>query len=523
VPYGNLNLGNVAAALRMTGADPSWLEEREREEQLAAMQRRPDVPSDTNRALEMLGSGYRVPEPAQRELPPNPYEEPPRPPRVSEQPFNPNAGTRHLRNEYTAGQNEALDLKGRQGEIASQGFDAQAAAAGEMEQQRREGFSRVQQRVDENRTQQRAYEAQAHERFNRISQLVDAPPDQSRGKVLRIIGAVLSATDRGAAVGRGLQMLGQSMAGDVQGWAQQIEAQKMAQGSALAMAAHEQGDSEHELKTEQALADMGFGVYSASLERIKAEAASQEAVRVADELQNGLRQKYVEHQLDINARSAAAGAQRQRSQADDVLYNMPLEALATAIAEGKAGKHGQEIYMQRAKNSQDVREGEAKIANLTAESKAKLTEAQDKRDVLVQGAKSAYDRLLPLEGKFNRGATKETWLPDLMRSEQTLQQRADIKNIGMAVLRAESGASIPDHEIEAKYEALPVNSGDPEVRAQGLKDLLTAFEALDVRSRIPQGGEDARERADRVVQRTRDRYVKPPAAPNLASRGSGGR
>jgi hypothetical protein len=374
VAYGNVNLGNVAQALRLSGYESSWLDDEQRRRLLESTPQAPAVLPDTNRALAALGANYRVPEPEHRELPPNPSEEP-APPPVSERSFNPNVGTPQLMREQTAGQNEALDLKQRQGDIASESFDRQAQAAGEFEQRSREGLNRAQQRVDENRQQQRVYEQQAHQRFQRISELVDNPPDESRGKVLRIIGAILGATDQGAAVGRGLSMLGQSMAGDVQGWARQIEAQKVAQGSALEMAQHQQADSEHELRTEKALTDMGFGVYGAALERIKAETNSQEAKRVADELQNGLRQKYVEHQLDLNARSAAASAKNQQGRADDALWNMPLDALAEAISNGTGGKRAQEIYMQRSKNSQGVREGEAKIADLTASTEKKQREA----------------------------------------------------------------------------------------------------------------------------------------------------
>ena len=95
--------------------------------------------------------------------------------------------------------------------------------------------------------------------------------------------------------------------------------------------------------------------------------------------------------------------------ADDVLERMDPDLLAQEIAAGHVGERGQAIYAKRMKRSQDLRENEAKIANLTAEGRAgpKLTEAQEKRDVLVQGAKAAYERLLPLNGDFNRGATKE--------------------------------------------------------------------------------------------------------------------
>lgn len=510
------NPAQVAQALRMSGtADPRLLEQLQQQQQAAPPPDAQPVPPEVDRALETLGSSYRVPrseEPAQpppesmrdrdAAIPSNPYPE-----AVSNRDYDPHASTRQLQSERVDAQNEALDLKGRQGEIASEGLTQQAAAAGELEQRNRQGMQATQQRVDTNRNDRAALEAQANERLQRITQLVDqGPPKPSTmSKIMGIIGTVLSAAgpnDRAQAMGRGVAMLGQSMQGDSSAWQQEIAGNQAVHSQLLAAAKNEGDDSESNVTVEKGMQDLGAGVYNAALARIQATTQSEEVKRVASEFQNDLRAKFVD--ADLKGR---AGAQKGRG--DDVLYRMPMETLAQEIANGNVGKRGQQIYQERAKDSQGVRKGEADLEHTAAQTEhlrqegangPKLTEAQEKRDVLVQGAKGAYERLLPLEGDFNRGATKETWIPDIARTQDTLQQRADIKNLGMAVLRAESGANIPDHEIAAKYEALPVNSGDPDVRAQGLSDLITAFEALDVRGRLPKSDAKARSSADRVVR-----------------------
>jgi hypothetical protein len=473
------------------------------------------VPPEVDRALETLGSSYRVPREQPAPTPPpettrerdaaipsNPYPEAP-----SERHYDPRASTKQLTSNRTDLMNEQVDLAGRKGEIDAERETQRAAAAGELEQRNRQGFEATQGRVEQNRTDRAALEAQAADRLARITQLVDqGPPKPSvMSKVMGIIGTVLSVAggnERAQAMGRGVSMLGQSMQGDSSEWKQQIAGNQAVHSQLLAAAQNEGDDSESGITVEKGLQDLGAGVYNSALERIKAESQSEEVKRAASELQNGLLMKFTEG--DLKHRAAA-----QRKRADDLLYNMGDDQLAAELAAGHGGKRGHDIYMDRAADSQKLRKGELELQHTQAQiDKArgeaaggpKLTEAQEKRDVLVQGAKGAYERLLPIEGDFNRGATKEKWLPDLVRTEETLQQRADIKNLAMAVLRAESGASIPEAEINAKYESLPVNSGDPEVRSQGLRDLVTAFEALDVRGRLPKGDGKARGRADQVVK-----------------------
>ncbi|HEX6239956.1 MAG TPA: hypothetical protein VFZ61_03645 [Polyangiales bacterium] len=366
--YGNLNLGNLAMALRMTGAEPrDELLEQLRQQQTQPQQA-PALPADTQKALEMTGGKFRVPaeEPRPQEsmrereaaIPGNPYPE-----AVSGRDFNPRASSGTLQRERTEHMNEALDLKERQGEIASEGMDRQARAAGELEQSRREGIAATRQRVEQNRTEKLQFEQQANERLARITAMVDkGPPQPGVGaKVMQIIGAVMSAAGGPeAGLGRGMAMLGQSMAGDKDGWLREIQANQSVHQQLMQAAQAQNADSSAEIGVEQGLQELNAGVYNAELERIKAETNSQEVKRVASELQNGLRSQFVD--AELQKRGTA-----QRTRGDDVLWRMPMDQLAEQIAAGNVGKHGQEIYQQRAKASQGVRKGEAELEQTAAE------------------------------------------------------------------------------------------------------------------------------------------------------------
>lgn len=296
--------------------------------------------ADTDRALEMTGSKYRLPDVEIEQGAPeaNPYRE-----TVGQREFNPKASTKQLRSELAEGQNDALDYVSEKGEIQGRGLERQADLAGDLAEQRKQGMAEAQARVDQSRQVREAMQREAYQRLDKISAMVDNPPDQSRGKVLQIIGAVMGASGKGGAIGAGLQMLGRSMAGDVQGWATEIDANRGALQSMFGAIESQEKGEEHELRMQKAYADLGFGVYEASLAQVQAEAKSEEARAVAGELRNGLRAKYAETQIEFNERQEAlrakAGAGSARSAADDKILQelaaLPEEQRSeAAIAKG---------------------------------------------------------------------------------------------------------------------------------------------------------------------------------------------
>lgn len=498
--YGGLDLGNLSAALSMTGGDPALAEELRRRQLMeeagipieqaapqqaapAAPQRAPQLPPETNRALEATGSDYRLPE--------NPYPE-----QVSQKDFNPRAPAKQRAAEYTEGQNEMLDLQTERGAIAADGAQQIADGYGQKSAALGQETASARQQVEQNRAQKDSYEAQAMARLDAMSAKMANPPKDTFQTVMNIVAAVAAMKgQQNAAVG--MQMLGKAMGGKTERWQQAIAADQAMAGELMKAAKFQNEDSESELGQAKALSALVAGEHDAALKQVEASAQAPEAQRAAQELRLGLRQKYLEHQSAIDAQAAKAGAGARNKAIEDQYWRMPLQELAAAVDAGQAGKDAQNVFNQRVKQDQEGRSREVEMEQkLAATEKLKReqtegpkpTEAQEKRDILVRQSADAFHRLsADSQGEgLNRGATKETWVPDVLRSEKTLTQRADIKALGMAVLRHESGANVPESEIKSKFEAHPVNSGDPEVRAEGLRGLLKAYRAMDSRGRLSQ-------------------------------------
>ncbi len=140
------------------------------------------------------------------------------------------------------------------------------------------------------------------------------------------------------------------------------------------------------------------------------------------------------------------------------------------------------------------------------------TEAEVKRDMIVEGGRPAYERLAKLGDKgTNWGATAAKWVPDALTDTTSLQQRADINALTGAVLRNESGASISEGDIAAMVDAHPVNSGDEKIRKAALADLMNHFKGMDTKGRTAQADADkaqaAKEKAGaRDIAQIKSRY-----------------
>lgn len=105
-------------------------------------------------------------------------------------------------------------------------------------------------------------------------------------------------------------------------------------------------------------------------------------------------------------------------------------------------------------------------------------------------------------------------VPDLLLSEETLNQQADMQAIADILLRDESGAAIGDAEAEKKKRGWGITSGDPEVRRRGLQKMLAEYDArlaaVGVQPKAPP--RPAPVRAERVVQvRAPDGSIRPVA------------
>lgn len=485
---GALDNGSIAAALRVVG-NHKLADEIEKGVQQQA------VPSPA------------APTPVQPTAPQQevaPVEQVNAPPPIEQQSFRPSAGSRQLGNEVTQGQNRALDLAsqtgsvdgkgGMGGEIKAEGLERQADLLGQLEQERKGRRENVVGRVDANRGQKDELERKMFEKLDAISAKEKNPPKDVMGMVMGIIGAAMT----GGRGGQAMQMLGHAIGSKTDQWARELESDKADVNRMKGMFDLQNDDSNNELSQEDKIATLAVGQFDAALKKVEAETDSKLVKAAAAQTRNDLRMKYAAHQMDINARRQAAGS-------NDALWKLTTEQLSGLMAQGKLGKEGQAILTEKLKREQANRAGEAEIegkiagaekaradaikaANEAGQPGAKkLTEGEAKTDAVVAGALDSYMRLgqtLAGGGEMNRGAVRETWVPDVLTSQESLQQRADVTNLVRSILRVESGSNVPESEVEGKIAALGIDSGDPEIRAQGMRQLLQGFNALDRQGRI---------------------------------------
>lgn len=362
----------------------------------------------------------------------------------------------------------------------------------------------------------KAHEADMQAKADRIFAEMEAnkqpPPESVSAKVMGVIGSILTMAGNKPGVGRGVEMLMDMIGSDKERWAMERAANSGLYQSALAGVKSDREGAVNDQEVAQRMAALEALEINDSLNGAKEAASSDHAKAYIEETQRkfmmNVRGELLtaeiekQKQLDaLAAKKAAAAKSGKEAELRDALWRMKTPVLLKMRDGGGLSELGHKVLAEKLKEENAERGAEDKHALDEAEARKKaaevgagpkLTEGQQKLDMIVQGAAPAFGRLSKIpSGDFNRGATKEGWIPDFMRGQDTLQQRADIKNLGIAVLRAESGASFNKSEIEEKFNALPVNSGDPEVRAQGLLDLLHAYKALDAQGRLnepAQGG-----------------------------------
>jgi hypothetical protein len=419
-------------------------------------------------------------------------------PTIEDKSWNPNAGGRALRGDVVAGQNRALDLAEQAGgALKAEGRERQAELLGELEGQRKSRLDTATGRVEGNRAQKDALEREMFARLDEISEREKNPPKDVMGMVMGILGAAMTAKgNQGGAMAA--NMLGQAMGSKSQQWARELESDKASVGRMRQMFDLQNDDSNNELDQEQKISTLMAGQFDAALKKVEAETDSKELKAAASQTRNNLRLQYAQHQLAVNAKKQAAVG-------SDALWKLSVEQLSQMMAQGQLGKEGQAVLTEKIKREQGQRGGEAEIeGKLASADKAradaakaaneagqpgakKLTEGEAKTDSVVAGAATAYQRLansIAKGNEVNRGAVRETWLPDVLTSQESLQQRADITNLVRSILRVESGSNVPESEVEGKIAALGIDSGDPEIRNSGMRQLLSGFQALDRQGRL---------------------------------------
>jgi hypothetical protein len=408
-----------------------------------------------------------------------------------------------------AAKNRLLDNATAQGENAS-GMHAQAAAInGEDSTSQKKRLGETDARVTKSREQSDAYAEKARAHVEEMeATLKEGPPKHTLQTVMGIIAAVVGG---GGGAGHIASAIGQHIGGaGADEWKTKISAHGELAKSFEGLSHDRDAHSESDIHQQNGLVAAQTAMYASALKQVSETAQSEgvrlDAAEARDKLLNGYaeaayQQKYAQEEA---AKKKGAGA--QRTERENEIYKA-LTAIQDpqqrAVVAGQFGKLGQTVL-------QDVQKSDANVAQLGATAASTentlanankaageaaagkpLTAEQAKTDAVVAGAVPAYQRLhqVVASGGVNRGATKETWLPDALTSQDSLRQRADQNQLLMQILRVESGSNVPEHELAGKRAALGLDSGDPDIRAQANKDLLTSFAALDRQGRLAQAGQ----------------------------------
>ncbi len=450
---------DVQAALARTGSQyqlPAQSAARDPENSYTG----PVLPEGTDRALELTGSQYRVP----------------RPPTV-----NPQAGTQALRARSAGIANEAIADELALGDVKSGTHDRRAKLYSEDAVSGQMRMDEIQQRRDASLQRKDANTQEAYKALRDMQTQIGHPPDTSKGRALQIIGTVLSMTPRGAGIGKGMSMLGQMMGDDVQAWARGIEGNDTIRKAFLEMNRHEDAGLESELQQEMHLSTIAAANTLNSLKAAEEEAGSEEAKTVARRLARGVEDAWTAHQLEARTK---LDTERGRLQEDTILLRALAQTPETdrPMVAAMYGPRGLEMLnnMNKPIAAQAELEGKRAQTEKTAVEAAegpKLSDGERKTLRLFEGIAPSVDRVREMAATRGAPHPWSSSAPDITRSEQDLEDDAATKNVTLALLRDESGAALPPGEQAEKIGGWGVNSGDPQVRKNGLKLMLAEYDA----------------------------------------------
>lgn len=394
--FGNVNLGNLATALSMTGGNPSLADQLK----LEAAQQQPapapasPIPPATNQALEATGSAYRVPEAA----PPATPEPAPSAPAPAEpaQPapytgtkaggVNPNAGVNELKGRVAGNVGTGQALETELGDTRARGQTQSAEVLRADAAEGRAGIDEVKGRRGEAMKRKDANREGAYHELEDLRTAMGHPPDVSKGKWLALIGGAIGASGKGGPLGAVLQGMGQMQMGELERWQQ-----GMAGNEKIAKMLTEMNDSEDkgtdsELNQQSKLNAMVTANSLNALGAIEHETKSDEVRNLAQQASLKLKDAYEQHDLGVKQKLAATAATKA---ADQAMYRAiasagsPGERQAVAYTYGAKGAEVLKTMQANDKGLLDVEAGA--LGNRKTEADIRKTDADTAKLALEGG------------------------------------------------------------------------------------------------------------------------------------------
>jgi hypothetical protein len=318
---------------------------------------------------------------------------------VEDRTFNPKASSKTLQTDLQEGQNRQLDLtEATKGGIAAEGSAAQADEFGKLREIQKSRREAVTNRLDLNRNQKEVFEQRMFAKVDEMSNRMRHPPQDTTNIMLSILGSALSSKGgAGAAISKGIGMAMQQKMLD---WQAGVAADQAEFAGIKSLFDSQNQDSESELRQEANLSALATSEFDSALKQIAASTQSKEAKAAAEAARLELRQKFVQHQLDIRKRAATTG---QQDEIIKFVASQPTPELQAAAA-AKLGKRGLQALVEIQKGVKGAADisasalGGAKTAEEIAGVQANTAKTQAEAAKLQQEAGLLGSAQEPLSG-----------------------------------------------------------------------------------------------------------------------------
>jgi len=411
------------------------------------------------------------------------------------------ATVRDYQDQEIADANKRLGLAERAGDETAMTHTKAAALRHEQADEARSALDTAKADAGKHKAKREEYEKRADAVYEEMA-ANKRPPDRAMVEKVMGVLAGLAAMGGHSSGAQGLQLIGSLFAPDRAQWAGEQAANSQLYQAATRGIDVNNASEEHDYQIASRVGAAKAHEIEAALDAVKEEGLSEEGMRAADDLKLNVRQqargfltKAAQDEEAARLKAAALAKSRALTRKEEFFNQVPLDELR-AMPAHERGKIGNEVLAQRNKDDQAFLGGKAELEGKeqAREKGEQEIEALRQKNALGPDANLSADerkvrRLLtgvaPSVANLRKMAeAKEApphpykkYVPDLLTSEETLNQQADLSAVADILLRDESGAAISPDEKAKKLDGWGVTSGDADVRRRGLNKMLAEYEA----------------------------------------------
>lgn len=407
---------------------------------------------------------------------------------VQRAPGRPMQQIRAYSDQDLADSNRRIALAGETGEVESAAASKRADMRAEQAQQQKGNNEQARADTEQTRAHKKGLQAEQDRLLEEMRANID-PPSRSAGeRVWGVLGGILAMASKGRAAA-GVQLISQlATSGREERWARAQQSRSAMYQAVTRGIDLDNATEEQQLEVSRRLGAAEALYWDAAIEGEKERGMSAAMKREAESAQLLLRQKAREAlrgdaERDAAAEAAAqkAAGAAQRNRKEQWFWDRSLPEL-NAMPDDVLGELGQKIRASKQKMESEGVGGqlnnEEKRQKLAQGPSANLSADERKVHRLLTGVAPSVQNLRSMAERGDAPPHPYTeYAPDIALSADTLNRQADISAVADIVLRDESGAAIGKDEQLKKLRGWGVTSGDPKVRARGLKKLLAEYDA----------------------------------------------